>query len=284
MPELRSSQEDKDDSVIAGPNEGVKDVSPCGRCESAVSPVDKALSCEVCDTWWHITCVDVTAAKYKFLQNNTDIFWFCPNCKNSAKKLYQEFIVLKTENDQIRKELDTVKLELKQERTDRIVMVDRLEQYQRKDSLRVNGIPYSEGETNVQLEDKVIQLADKIGVKLNRHDISVTHRLKPTTKGIHPVIVKFSTRRSKDAVYYSKKALKDLEGMGSVYISEDLTRLRYRTLLLAKKVKGLNSITTRGGKIKVYIGENRVPVTVESPMDLVKLGIEPDLQFLGLPV
>ena len=158
-----------------------------------------------------------------------------------------------------------------------------MEQYQRKDSLRINGIPYAEGETNTQLEDKVINLADKIGVKLNRQDISVTHRLRPTTKGIRPTIIKFSTRRAKDAVYYSKKLLKDVEGMDNVFISEDLTRLRYRTLLLAKQVKGLKSITTRGGKIKVYIGENKIPVTVESPTDLVKLNIEPDLKFLGLP-
>ena len=107
--------------------------------------------------------------------------------------------------------------------------------------------------------------------------------LKPTLKGIHPVIIKFSTRRMKDAVYYNKKLLKDVDGMGSVFISEDLTHLRYRTLILAKKVKNLSSITTRGGKIKVYVGESRVPVTVESPMDLLKLDIEPDLKFLGLP-
>ena len=292
MPELRNSQVSKDESDSVDPAlennaKSVADESFCGHCKSIVLPTDKALSCEVCSTWWHITCVDVTATKYKFLMNNTDIFWFCPNCSHSAKKLYQEMILLKTENAHIKEELEAVKsefkAELKKERTERIIMVDRLEQYQRKDSLRINGIPHHQGESNIELEDKVIALADKINVKLNRSDISVTHRLKPTLKGIHPVIIKFSTRRAKDAVYYNKKRLKDVDGMDSVFISEDLTRLRYRTLILAKKAKNLNSITTRGGKIKVYVGESRIPITVESPMDLAKLDIEPDLKFLGLP-
>ena len=281
MPELRNSQVsvNPDESVISVPEGNVEpsDVeSNCGQCKLAVLPQDKALSCEVCAVWWHISCVDVTATKYKFLMNNTDLHWFCPCCNISAKKLYQEVIVL-------RKELETVKDELKKERTERIIQVDRLEQYQRKDSLRINGIPYAEGESNTDLEDKVINLADKIGVKLNRQDISVTHRLRPTKNGIHPTIIKFSTRRSKDAVYFSKKQLKGMEGMANVFISEDLTRLRYKTLLQAKQVQGLKSITTRGGKIKVYVNESKIPVTVESPLDLVKLNIEPDYKFLGLP-
>ena len=278
MPQLRSSQvhDNQDESIIDVPEGNIDGESNCGQCKLVVLPADKALCCEVCAVWWHITCVDVTSAKYKFLMDNTDLHWFCLGCNNAAKRMYQEVILLKTE-------LQSVKDELKRERTERIIQVDRLEQYQRKDSLRINGIPYAEGETNTQLEDKVINLADKIGVKLNRQDISVTHRLRPTTKGIHPTIIKFSTRRTKDAVYYSKKLLKDVEGMDNVFISEDLTRLRYRTLLLAKQVKGLKSITTRGGKIKVYVGENKIPVTVESPTDLVKLNIEPDLKFLGLP-
>ena len=70
--------------------------------------------------------------------------------------------------------------------------------------------------------------------------------------------------------------------MDNVFISEDLTRLRYRTLLQAKSVKNFNSITTRGGKIKVYVGESKIPVTLESPMDLTKLELEPDMKFLGL--
>ena len=197
-------------------------------------------------------------------------------------------IIIKTIKDAVKErgddaeELDSVREELKQERIKSKIELDRLEQYQRKDSLRINGIPYEDGETNTQLEDKILSLGDKIGVTLNRKDISVTHRLKPTKKGIHPVIIKFSTRRSKDELYYAKKKLKDVDGMDNVFISEDLTRLRYRTLLQAKSVKNFNSITTRGGKIKVYVGESKIPVTLESPMDLTKLELEPDMKFLGL--
>ena len=53
----------------------------------------------------------------------------------------------------LRTELETVKDELKKERIERIIQVDRLEQYQRKDCLRINGIAYTEGEFNIELED-----------------------------------------------------------------------------------------------------------------------------------
>ena len=72
-----------------------------------------------------------------------------------------------------------------------MIVVDKNEMYSRKDALRITGIPADQTESNTQLEDKVINIAEKIGVKISRSDISVTHRLKPTKNGAHPVICKF---------------------------------------------------------------------------------------------
>ena len=267
----------------------------CGICSKKCDkqpsdPGMESLECECCKIYYHLICAAVDQELVNTLDKYDGILhWYCPNCSKGAAKLQEKcnaltasFEQLSEEVKSVKQEMNLLKEELKTERLERKIAVDKLEQYQRKDSLRVNGIPFKEGESTTQLEDSIIDIANKIGAKINRGDISVTHRLKPTQKGIHPVIVKFSTRRAKDAVYYSKKNLKGMEGMENVFISEDLTRLRYRTLLQAKKVKDFTSITTRGGKIKVYCGNSKIPVTVESPMDLAKLQLEPDYTFLGL--
>ena len=91
----------------------------------------------------------------------------------------------------VKQETNLLKENLRNEHLERKIAVDKLEQYQRKDKLRVNGIPYNEGESTTQLEDSIIEIANKIGAKINRGDISITHRLKPTPQGIHPVLSVF---------------------------------------------------------------------------------------------
>ena len=224
----------------------------------------------------------MTDEQFNVINDSPQLHWFCFMCTHGCEKLLNIVGKLQSRIDSVEQELRETKDVLKKERIQRKIDDDKNEQYSRKDALRINGIPHQDDESNIELEDKVLALAEKIGVKLNRQDISVTHRLKPTKKGVHPVIVKFSTRRSKDLVYNSKKNLKGMDGMEETYISEDLTRLRFRTLLQCKKCPDFNSLTTRGGKIKVWKINQQQPITVESPFDLSKLGMEPDLTFLGL--
>ena len=171
---------------------------------------------------------------------------------------------------------------LKREIIERKIAVDAQEQYSRKDSIRMHGIPFANNETSSQLENKVLEVINLLEVNVTRDDISVTHRLKETKKGDHPVMIKFMSRRAKDLVYTNKKKLKDAVGMKDVYITEDLTRLRFRTLLLAKKCNNMKSITTHGGKIKIWLINERSPITIVSQFDLEKVGVPLDLQFLGL--
>ena len=70
--------------------------------------------------------------------------------------------------------------------------------------------------------------------------------------------------------------------MDDVYITEDLTRLRFRTLLSAKKCLGFKAVSTKGGRIFIWRENVRDPVAIESPQDLRKLNLEPDFKFLGI--
>ena len=262
----------------------------CGKknCNKKIAD-EGTIQCEICEVWWHKECGNLSNEQFDLLIESPQLHWFCWLCQHGCEKLLSVVGKLQAQVDKVeqdlvvtKEELKVTKEELKKERVERLIAVDKNEMYSRKDALRINGIPPDDTESNTQLEDKVITLAEKIGVKINRHDISVTHRLKPLKSGVHPVIVKFSTRRAKDSVYNAKKNLKSIDGMKETYISEDLTRLRFRTLLQCKRCPEFTSITTRGGKIKVWKGTNTHPITVESPFDISKLGIEPDLVFLGL--
>ena len=70
--------------------------------------------------------------------------------------------------------------------------IDRLQQYQRRDAIRVSGIPEREGEdTNAIIRG----LAADIGVTLANEDISISHRLPGRPGTAKPIIVKFVRRR-----------------------------------------------------------------------------------------
>ena len=254
----------------------------CSKNKCRKTTIDDLIQCEICEHSWHRECANLTDEQFNLIIDSPQLHWYCFMCGHGCEKLLNIVGKLQSRIDSVEQELRETKDILKKERIQRKIDDDKNEQYSRKDALRINGIPSQEAETNIELEDKVLELAGKIGAKIKREDISVTHRLKPTKKGVHPVIVKFSTRRAKDLVYNSKKNLKGMDGMDDTYISEDLTRLRFRTLLQCKKCPDFKSITTRGGKIKVWKIDNPIPITVESPFDISKLGMEPDLTFLGL--
>ena len=82
---------------------------------------------------------------------------------------------------------------------------DRLEQYTRRDNLRIFGIEEDPEEDEDVLEAKVMEVAAEVGVKLEANDISITHRLgRPGERG-RPVIVRFCHRKKRNASLVTKK-------------------------------------------------------------------------------
>ena len=166
------------------------------------------------------------------------------------------------------------------------VELDNANQYSRKDSCRISGLS-EEGEdgrqeTNENLIRKVVDLGDKIGANITQADVSVTHRLPTKIHGVRQTIVKFTSRRAKEAFYRSKKKLKELPACKSIFISEDLTQLRYKLLMQCKKCVGFSSLTTSNTKILVWREGQDAPIYITQPEDLSKLGMEPDYKALGL--
>ena len=95
-----------------------------------------------------------------------------------------------------------------------------MEQYGRRDNIRIFGVPETPEEDPYE---KVVQVAAQTGVQIRSEDISVCHRL-PARSGPKPLIVKFVRRQVKSMVMAGKKTLR--EQNSNVYINDDLTPLR----------------------------------------------------------
>lgn len=125
--------------------------------------------------------------------------------------------------------------------------MDEIEQYQRRSSLRIFGVPESETDT-----DKVaIDVAKRIGVSLQVTDIDRSHRVgSPNGGKSRPIIVKFCSYKKRDEVFRSKRYLKN----SGMTIREDLTMRRLQVLQAAIEKFQLKNVWSLDGVIFVKIG------------------------------
>ena len=82
---------------------------------------------------------------------------------------------------------------------------DHLEQYTRKNSLEIHGIPEEAYETT---EEVVLKLASALDVPLTPQDIEISHKLR--RKGAKPIIVKFVSHKIKTKLYKARTKLKNV--------------------------------------------------------------------------
>lgn len=148
---------------------------------------------------------------------------------------------------------------------------DKLEQYSRRENLRITGIVEETNETEDILEAKVIELAGDMGVELKSEDISVAHRLGKPKEGGRPIIVRFCQRKKKNEVMRNKKKLKGKDR--KVYVNEDLTSLRAKLMKMAKEQESVKNVATRDGSILAWMHSGGRPVVINTPDDLHKIGI-----------
>lgn len=124
--------------------------------------------------------------------------------------------------------------------------VEAVEQYTRRNNLRVFGIPEEKGENTDQILMRIFE--QKLGVAISFADIEKSHRLGKTPavrdKG-RPIIVRFASYRTRATVFSNKKKLK---GSG-ITVREDLTKVRIDLLQKVQKAFGTRQVWTVDGKI-----------------------------------
>ena len=147
--------------------------------------------------------------------------------------------------------------------------IDRLEQYSRRENVRIRGIPRVEGENTSQL---VIDLAKECGVELSKTDISTSHRLQVKNPTMAPIICRFVRKEKKVELMKAKKILKS-KGK-KVFIDEDLTPLRARMFYALRNDPAVSAVWTMDGRLHCVatVSGREQKVVIDSPDDLFNLG------------
>ena len=205
--------------------------------------------------------------------------------KNRIKDISQ---ASKNEDNAIKSQMNTLISTLKQLET----QLDDLEQYNRRDSLEIKGIPIEEDEDTNEIVREVAKLVD---LDIDHNDISISHRLPAGKKwtdqngrmhdpGPPAIIVKFIRRDDATDLYNSRFKLKgkttdDLNCISScvdnnIYISESLNPSRkklFRSCLKVKKELNFKFISTHNGQI--FLKENKFTpsIKISSLKDLANL-------------
>ena len=148
-----------------------------------------------------------------------------------------------------------------------------MEQYGRRECVEIRGIPMPPHPSEESTNEITKKLGKRIGVKINDNDISISHRMPPSSKNKKfrpaPIIVKFIRRKNKKDEFYSARTkLKkttasnlgyQLSTNNNIYINKSLTsenRNFFNEALRVKKQSGYKFIWTLNGH--VYLRTNKV--------------------------
>ena len=148
---------------------------------------------------------------------------------------------------------------------------DNLEQYSRRDSLRiVNNWPEIRGENT---DNHVVKLVnEQLKIDTRPEEIARSHRVGPRriNKKPRPVIVKFISHNTKEKIYRARGRSAFNEETEHFYINEDLTNIRNKMYQQARTLKKENMITdcwTMDGTI--FIKEKNLKIrTFQDPEKL----------------
>ena len=154
---------------------------------------------------------------------------------------------------------------------------DKLEQYMRRDNLLFSGIKEAENETENDIIETVMEIADAIDATI-RADISTAHRIGRKGDKPRPVIVRFTARKDRNAILKNKKNLKDNENIKKIEkvslkvgVQEDVTEPRRRLLKMASDSPHTEFAFIKDGTILCKTSREGL-TRIETADDLWKLG------------
>ena len=53
---------------------------PCQVCKKSCKTNQMSICCDVCDSWTHFKCLEITLSQFDDYANNTTLSYFCPSC------------------------------------------------------------------------------------------------------------------------------------------------------------------------------------------------------------
>lgn len=191
-------------------------------------------------------------------------------------------------NDEMKIELQVLRSKVKEQKSeidDLYESQDNIEQYTRKNSLEIHGVPEN---VYTSTEDVVIKLGEVLNVPISGEDIDISHKLYNGKGNPKNIIVKFISHKKKTELYRKRTELKNVKisqlfpncsaatalVSERLYINENLTPLRRDLMKEAnqrRKDRLLVSVWSMDGKIFVKTSPDGVPKRINCEEDLDNL-------------
>jgi len=160
--------------------------------------------------------------------------------------------------------------------------LDDLEQYTRRNSLEIHGIP---DDCYSSTEEVVLKLAAVLNVNVNPSDIEITHKLKRRGNNSSPVIVKFISHKVETSLYKDRVKLRNVKVLDvfpgysnavraeepRIFLNKNLTNYRRGLVSRANQMNRdglLTSFWTIDGKIFAKTLPSGDPVRIFIDYDL----------------
>lgn len=110
---------------------------------------------------------------------------------------------------------------------------DELEQYSRRNSLRLSGVQERDGEDAAEVMLQILNSELKLEPPLSGSDIDRVHRVGPKSRKDRPILIKFATYHARHKAFSNRKLLK----RSGWFLNEDLTKIRSQLLFNAREMK-----------------------------------------------
>lgn len=240
-------------------------------CDSCQSKYDSttAIKCVVCNTYFHLICVDSTLTDSRSLRSKKNEKWTCNTCNpkpivtennNDINELKQLILTLQAKIDSLEKSLvanNKSKLEQCIEFEDIIKEIN--DRKYRENNIIIHGLP----ETSTPEAELVPEVISAITPDINKNEFSFK-RLGKINNLNKPRIVKVSFNNSRNVkeIFKNIKKLKNNTKFSKISITNDKTpRQREHLALLKDELKNLNSAGEKNYVIKYVSG---VPTIIKS--------------------
>ena len=199
-----------------------------------------------------------------------------------CEKMEESLGVLQEENEVLKEEYASLKSQLLSSANDLKPVqksLNDVEQYTRRDCLEFRGIPLPEESQAEGTNEIVLQLSQKMGIPLERNDISVSHRIRSSRTSVDPaIIVKFVRREMRECLYRARKRLKSITTADfgfsvdkKIFINESLTprnKKLFKVCLRFKKDNSYKFLWTNAGKIFFRRNADSPVIPINSSADI----------------
>lgn len=80
----------------------------CKTCDKLVGKEDSGIECEICESWFHAKCEELSDEEYNFLHAHKSLHWYCTACNKNVANTIMLFSNLKLKVDKIEEKLDKI--------------------------------------------------------------------------------------------------------------------------------------------------------------------------------